>query len=138
MIGIDTNILARYILDDDPEWTDAAVHFIDEVCTEDSPGFVNPVVLAELVWLLTQQAGFGRPQVTAVIRDFLLADNLVIGNQDVVEHAMMQYEKGPADFADYLIAGLNAASGAAPTATIDKKAAKGDGYMRLKKRASHG
>lgn len=133
MIGIDTNILVRYILDDDPVWSMAAQNFIDNDCTVDNPGFVNLVVLTELVWVLGITPGWGRDQIANVVSDFLLADNLVLEQPLLVETVLTQFKNGKADFADYLISTLNQNANASPTVTIDRIAAKSDGFKRLSK-----
>ena len=133
MIGIDTNILVRYILDDDPVWSMAAQNFIDNDCTVDNPGFVNLVVLTELVWVLGITPGWGRDQIANVVSDFLLADNLVLEQPILVETVLTQFKNGKADFADYLISTLNQNANASPTVTIDRIAAKSDGFKRLSK-----
>lgn len=134
MIGIDTNILARYILDDDEIWSAAAQNFIDNTCTIDNPGYINLVVLAELIWLLGVTPGWGRHQISIVISDFLLADNLVLEKAFIVESVLRHYQAGKADFADYLISSLNQDVQANPTVTIDRMAAKSIGFTRLQRK----
>ena len=131
MIGIDTNVLVRYILDDDPVWSAPAQQFIDDDCTMDRPGHINLVVLVELVWVLKQTPGWGKSEICTVISELLLADNLVVENSDLVSSALEAFRQGGADFPDFIIAGLNRAAGAAATVTIDKDAAKEPGFVRL-------
>jgi predicted nucleic-acid-binding protein len=131
VIGIDTNVLARYILDDDPIWSLPAQRFIDEECTVEHPGYVNFIVLAELVWVLQEAPGWGKDEICTVLGDLLLADNLVIENSALVAAALNSFKAGNANFADYLIAAANQIAGAAPTAAIDKAAAKSAGFFRL-------
>ena len=133
MIGIDTNILARYILDDDPLWSTAAQNFIDNECTVDKPGYINLIVLTELIWLLGITPGWGRAQIENVVSDFLLADNLVLEQPLLVEAVLNQFKNGKADFADYMISTLNKNANASPTVTIDRVAARNDGFTRLPK-----
>ncbi len=131
MIGIDTNVLVRYILDDDPVWSAPAQRFIDDDCTMDRPGHINLVVLVELVWVLKQTPGWGKDEICTVINGLLLADNLVVENSGLVSSALEAFRQGGADFPDFIIAGLNRAAGAATTVTIDKGAAKELGFVRL-------
>ena len=138
MIGIDTNVLARYILDDDPLWSKAAQRFIDEDCTMATPGFVNLVVLVELIWVLGQTPGWGRAEIATVVGDFLLADNLIIEQPLLVEKALEEFQSGKADFADFIILAMNQAARAAPTVTIDKVASREEGFIRLSREKSNG
>lgn len=137
MIGVDTNVLARYILDDDPVWSARATHFIDNECTPERPGYINLVVLAELVWLLHQARDFTRDKITKVIQEFMEADNLVVAEAALIERVLEQYKAGKADFADYLIVELNRVAAATPTVTIDKKAALHKGFQHLSRRETH-
>ena len=133
MIGLDTNILVRYILNDDPVWSQSAQNFIDNACTIDNPGYINFVVLAELMWLLSNQPSWGRVELATVVDQLLRADNLEIEDPELLEIALSKFRSGKADFADYLIAGLNEKANAAPTITIDRVAARDSGFQKLPK-----
>lgn len=138
MIGVDTNILVRYILDDDPVWSPPAQRFIDDDCTVDRPGYVNLVVLVELVWVLNQTPGWGKKEICTVISEFLLADNLVLEQPLLVSAALQSFKEGNADFADFIIAEVNSSAHASPTVTIDKDASKQPGFVRLTRKPHHG
>ena len=133
MIGFDTNVLVRYILDDDPVWSASAQRFIDVGCTMDRPGYVNLIVLVELVWVLKQTQGWGRKEICTVISEILLADNLVVENPVLISSALDAYKHGKADFSDFVIAAVNQAAGTPTTVTIDKVAAKEPGFVKLAK-----
>jgi predicted nucleic-acid-binding protein len=137
LIGVDTNILARYILDDDPVWSVRATQFIDNECTPERPGYINLVVLAELVWLLRQAQDFTRDKITVVIQEFMEADNLVVAETALIGRVLEQYKAGKADFADCLIVELNRVAMATPTVTIDKKASLHKGFQHLSRRETH-
>lgn len=124
MIGVDTNVLVRYFLSDDPKWSPIATAFIDEVLTAERPGYVNPITLVELVWTLRRLPDFDRPKLAYLIENLLLSDTIVLGEADAVRRALAAFQTGSAGFADYLIAELNEAAGASPTVTIDRKAGK--------------
>lgn len=122
MIGIDTNVLARTILNDDPKWSPIAIHFTLHELTADNPGFVNLVTLVELLWTLRKSAQFGRDRQVEVIIGLLAAENIVVERSDLVARALASFKSGGAGFADYLIAELNSAAGADYTVTIDSRA----------------
>jgi predicted nucleic-acid-binding protein len=138
LIGIDTNVLVRYILDDDQVWSPPAQRFIDDDCTVERPGYVNLVVLVELAWVLRSTHGWGRSEISTVISDFLLADNLVLEQPLLVAAALRQFKDGGADFADFIIQAMNQSANAEPTVTIDKDASKQPGFVRLSRNAPHG
>jgi predicted nucleic-acid-binding protein len=122
LIGIDTNILARAILQDDPKWTPVAQRFLSVDLTADAPGYVNLVTLVELIWTLGKSRQFNRTKLSELITSLLAAENLIVERPDLVTRALAAFEAGGAGFADYLIAELNAAAGATHTVTIDGKA----------------
>lgn len=131
MIGVDTNILTRFVLDDDPIWSPAAAKFINEALSSENVGFVNVVTLAEFAWTLKKQATVNREGLAIIIESFLQSEKIVLGHADVVQRALTRFRAGNAGFADYLIAELNIASGAQPTMTIDKRAARNETFEQL-------
>ena len=124
MIGLDTNVLVRYITQDDPPQAAKAVHLIEKECSEARPGFVAVIALAELVWVLEDCYGSKRIEVIAILQRILRARQLVVENAEVVWKAVWLFEASPADFADCLIDRIGAAHGCEYTATFDKGAAK--------------
>ncbi len=102
MIGLDTNVLVRYIVRDDEKQSQAATRLIESKCTVDAPGLVNLIVLCELAWVLTRGYGYGRDMVGRVIRRILSVQELKVENAELAWRAIRQFEQGKADFADYL------------------------------------
>lgn len=125
MIGLDTNVLVRYIVQDDEEQASAATHLIESRCTEQSTGFVSTVVLVELVWVLTASYEYGKALIVAVVRQILRTTEFTVEDGDVVWQALREFETGNADFADCLIAHCNHSRGCATTYSFDRRAAKG-------------
>lgn len=123
MIGIDTNILIRYLVRDDRNQTNAADNFIDTLTTEE-PGVIQPIVLCETAWVLDSAYGYEKKLITETLRQILLTQEFVIPNHETAWSALRKYEKGTADYADYLIQEQNYRIGCATTMTFDKKAAK--------------
>jgi predicted nucleic-acid-binding protein len=122
--GLDTNVLVRYIVQDDASQARLAEKHIEKNCTSDSPGRVNVIVLCELVWVLSRGYKYDRPIVGSVIRRILSSPELFVEEDDAVWHALKTYEKGSAGFADCLLGIINQRAGASPTITFDKKAAQ--------------
>lgn len=124
MIGLDTNVLARYIVQDDPEQAERATALIETRCTREQPGHVDPVVLCELVWVLERAYGYTRTTVSAVLRQILSTAELTVAFPDSAWAALRAYEQGSADYADYLIGAHNRSAGCETTYTFDRRASK--------------
>ena len=131
MIGLDTNVLARLVVRDDPRQTEAAKRFLSRHCTPDSPGFIASVVLAEFAWVLAVSYGYGRSDIAAAIEGLLIGGDRIVEHHDAVRASLEDYKKGQADFVDALIARVNRAYGCEVTATFDRKAARLDGFVQV-------
>jgi predicted nucleic-acid-binding protein len=131
--GIDSSVLLRYILEDDPVWSKAATRFVDEECTVKSPAFVNLVVLVEVIWSLRRQKGYRKDTVITVIREILESQSLVVEKEEIVAEALKRYEEGAAGFSDCLIASLNNHMQAKPTFSLDKDAVKAGIFSPIKR-----
>ena len=124
MIGLDTNVLVRFVVQDDPEQAEAAGRLIETRCTRESPGLVSGLVLAELVWVLRGAYRLEKPVVVSVLRQILQTAELTVDDRAIVWAALSDFENGSADFADYLIGHGNNAAGCAATFSFDRKAAQ--------------
>ena len=87
MIGIDTNVLIRYIVQDDPRQAGAATRFVERACTAESPGFVGLIVLCECVWVLTSAYGYLRSDVSKVLAQILRVAQFRVENPQAVWRA---------------------------------------------------
>lgn len=123
MIGIDTNLLVRYITQDGKEAAGATRH-LERVCKADSPGFICTVVLCELVWVLRGAYGYERSAIAAILEKLLTTEEFEIERSALVWRALKEYRNGPADFSDYVIAHTCSEVDAVPVHTLDKKAGK--------------
>ena len=126
MTGLDTNVLVRYVMQDDPRQSPRATRLIESF-TADDPGFVPVVALIELVWVLSSSYSLDRAQVSAVVDTLLRSKELVVDQAALVTQALKRYGSGGADFADALIERQAAAAGCSATMTFDAGAAKADG-----------
>ena len=130
MIGLDTNVLVRYIAQDDVAQSAKATKLIESF-TASSPGFVPQIVLAELVWVMQSCYQATRANLIAMLDVMLHSDSLVIEQADVAQRALRRFQKTPqVDFADCLIERAAHAAGCTHMVTFDRKAAKGAG-MKL-------
>lgn len=123
MIGLDTNVLVRYVMQDDPRQSPRATRLIESFSAE-APGFVPVVVLVELVWVLSGSYGLGRAQVATVLAALLRSKELVVDRAELVARALRRFSADGADFADALIERLSAAAGCTATMTFDAGAVK--------------
>jgi predicted nucleic-acid-binding protein len=124
MIGVDTNVLVRYIVGDDPKQSKLATTFLEKTCSKENPGFVNLIVLCELVWVLRGAYKVNKQAIIDVLRHILGSTELSVETPDIAWAALDDFEKGNADYSDYLIARKNKHLGCAQTVTFDKKASK--------------
>ncbi|MCC6984714.1 MAG: type II toxin-antitoxin system VapC family toxin [Bauldia sp.] len=133
MIGLDTNVLVRWLIGDEIDLDQPRAQALLAGSTVDQGGplFVNIVVFAETIWILVRRMRQPKSRVREVVAKMLDAANLVIDQRRTIELVVEQFEKGPADFADYLIAELNRQAGCITTMTFDKTAAKSPAFTRL-------
>lgn len=128
MLAVDTNVLMRYLRNDDPRQSAAARALIDEA---DEPLMVGPEVLAEVYWLMKRLLGKTRAEAVIVLHDILDNRNLAVVDAPFVETAIDAYAQGPAGFVDYLIAAMALSRGAASTFTFDRDAARHRSFRLL-------
>jgi predicted nucleic-acid-binding protein len=126
MIGLDTNVLVRYIMQDDPVQTPQANALIDALAAN-RPGFVAVVSVIELAWVLTGCYGLERAQVADAIEGLIRSKEILVERADVVWQALRIYREGVGDFADCLIARSAAVAGCDRTMTFDRGAVKACG-----------
>lgn len=124
MIGIDTNILVRYIAQDDPAQSKLATRLIETECSAASPGYISLVVLVELVWVSESCYDAVRSDITQILQRLLSIRQLVVQQAEVVWQALRQFAGSKADFADCLVEQLALAAGCSTVMTFDKAAAK--------------
>lgn len=123
MIGLDTNVLTRYIVEDDEKQARIATRIIDS-CTAEEPGFVSHAVLIELTWVLSSCYDADKTALVAVIEQVLQTKQLIVEQGETVWHALDDYKKSSADFSDCLLSRINQEAGCTTTVTFDKDAAK--------------
>lgn len=135
MKGIDTNLLVRYIVQDDALQSQQAAQFIKKECTEHVPGFINVIVLCELVWVLETSYEYERAQIAPVIEKILRTKQLRIHDSEIIWNALHEYKKS-GGFADHCINHLNLHNGCEYTVTFDKKDGKLQGFKNYPKSGS--
>lgn len=124
MIGLDTNVLVRYITLDDPVQAARAAQIIERQLTLDKPGFVSLVTMVEVAWVLESFYEFADEQIAAAIERMLQTATLSVQNEREVYSAMMALRNNTASFDDALIGALGAWAGCSSTLTFYRKAAR--------------
>jgi len=129
--GLHTNILVRYIMQDDPVQSGNATTLIDSLDV-DRPGFITVISIIELYWILTSCYGLRNDQVTQVMDILLRARQIVVDRAEQVLRALKVFETGKADFADCLIECTAASAGCEQTLAFDVNAARHAGMTLMR------
>jgi predicted nucleic-acid-binding protein len=130
MIGLDTNVLVRYLAEDDAEQSKKATALMASL-TAEQPGYVSQVALVEAVWVLGRCYGVEREQMKDIIDSMIGTKELVVEGADTVRKALRVFgASAKADFADCLIERSGHVAECEYTATFDVMASKVAG-MRL-------
>jgi len=122
-MGLDTNVLVRYIMQDDPRQSPKATRLVESL-TSEQPGFVPLVVIVELVGVLSSSDGLTEDRLVETLDLLLLSKELLVDRADLVLQAQRSFANGGADFADCLIERIAQAHGCQTTTTFDTRAAK--------------
>ena len=131
MIGLDTNLLARYFAQDDPKQAVAARALIQDRLTREQPGHVNVVTLAETCWVLKRPFDAGRDELVQVVENLHAAPNIVVERRTEVRKAVHTYGASSAGFSDCLIAQLGLGAGCEHTLTFDRGVSRLAGFLLL-------
>lgn len=123
MTGLDTNVLVRYIMQDDAKQSPRATRLVESLTT-DEPGFVALVSVVELGWVLSSSYGLTRAQLEQAFVALLRTKEIVVDRADLVLKALRVFNSGSADWADCLIERTAADAGCDRTMTFDIAAAK--------------
>ncbi|MES1199387.1 MAG: type II toxin-antitoxin system VapC family toxin [Pseudomonadota bacterium] len=119
MIGLDTNVLVRFFVQDDAHQASIANALLMKL-TPEIPGFVSNVVLAELIWVLAASYGIARDRIGAIVERLVNAKELVIENAACARRALAIFQSANVDFADALIAELAHEAGCTEVVTFDR------------------
>jgi predicted nucleic-acid-binding protein len=128
VIGLDTNILIRYLTQDDPAQAAKATEILERRLTPKNPGFVSVVAMVETVWVLDRAYDLTAQEIAAAVERLLQVEVLAIENEQEVFTAMIALKQGRVSFADALIAELGARVGCTRTLTFDRKAVRHPGF----------
>lgn len=129
MIGIDTNILVRYLTQDDIDQAQVVDQIFNTYATSSNSIFINNIVICELIWVLERGYKYTKEIITKAIKQILSTEEFAFENQELLWLALNHYSQNKLDFSDALIGVLNKKSGCAYTLTFDQSAVKSPDFM---------
>jgi len=124
MAGLDTNVLVRWLVDDDAGQSRRIAAMLESAARLDETLFVPLTVMLELEWVLRSRYAFAKPDILLALNALLETRELEFQAEPAVERALHAYRQDTADFADCLHAAACWVEGKAPMLTLDAKAAK--------------
>lgn len=130
MIALDTNVIVRFLTQDDTEQSRLASEIFESL-DDHSQGFVCREVLLELVWVLERAYGYSRTEIAAAVNGLLSSTELVIEASSEVGRALELYRSESFGFADVMIVAAARRVGAQELVTFDRKAAHLPGVRLL-------
>lgn len=130
MIGLDTNVLVRYLAQDDAKQSPRATSFIGTL-TKDNPGFITQVSLVELVWVMQSCYKATKPEIVSILDTLLSTRELLVENAETAIKALRVFAASKADFSDCLIERSAYQAGCDHCVSFDVNAVKAAGFRLL-------
>jgi len=124
MTGLDTNVLVRYLTQDEPAQSARATRLIEHELSDREPGYIGLVVLVETCWVLKRLYAATPAELRETVRDLLDTRQLVVERRAVVAAALARLGDGAGDIADALVVEGASEAGCARTVSFDKSAVK--------------
>ena len=131
MLGIDTNVLVRFLVQDDDTQFEKARRLIKREVSAGRRVFVNQLMLLETEWVLRSRYSVQKTQIIEAISALLDADDFQFEDEPSIEEALFIWKESTADFADCLIGAKNRRLGCRATASFDTKASKVPGFVAI-------
>jgi predicted nucleic-acid-binding protein len=130
VIGLDTNVLVRYLTQDDPVQSRRANRYISNSVARRELLHLSTIVICETVWVLRGAYRVGKPDILRTLARILDTAQFSIEDPDACREALEDYADGRGDFSDYLIGARNRRAGCSTTATFDRKL-RGSDHFRV-------
>ena len=131
MIGLDTNILVRYFIEDDAHQTQKSTEFLETNCKKHDPCFISTIVLCELSWVLRQTYHLDNTTIIGTLEKIIQTGQFKIQDLDCVREAITDCKKLNTSFPDSLVGKLSIKHGCSHTITFDKAAARSKDFTLL-------
>ncbi len=129
MIGIDSNVLVRYLCRDDPNQTALADQLIEQRLSLEEQGFISAIVIAETAGVLRRSYRWSTLQLADAMELLLAAGTLVVENSQAVAEAVTMVRQGRGDFTDALIGAAARKAGCSQVMTFDRGALRLPGFQ---------
>ena len=131
MIGLDTNVLVRYLTQDDPAQARQVNALMERLVVDGERAFVGRVVLCELAWVLAGPYRFDKKTIATALERLVSTAQFEVDCKDAVSLALDEFRRGRGDFADYLIGRSHQEAGCGVTVTFDRKLESCDAFEAL-------
>lgn len=131
MIALDTNVLVRYLVEDDAALSARAAKRIATASQRGEQLFISGIVLCEVAWVLSVAYKVSKPELIRIFRRLLLARQLAFENVDALVRALDAFDDGRGDLADYVIREIARVHGCDVVATFDKALIKERGFVAV-------
>lgn len=131
MIGLDTNVLVRYLTQDDAAQARLVNALMDRLVAGGERAFVGRIVLCELTWVLAGPYRFDKETIVTALERIVSTAQFELDSRDAITLALDEFRRGRADFADYLIGRVHQEAGCGLTVTFDRKLETCDAFELL-------
>jgi predicted nucleic-acid-binding protein len=131
VIGVDTNVLVRYLTQDDMAQARRVDVIFEDALRQGTRIHIDDIVLCELVWVLRGAYRFGKTTIVAALEKITSTALFSFNNRELLHSALEEYRAGDADFADYVIGARNIKAGCEQTITFDRSLRKSDAFSVL-------
>lgn len=131
MRGLDTNVLVRYLTQDDPAQAAKATVLIEDAARRGDRLHIDDVVLCELVWVLKGAYGFKKQPIVDALTALVDAAQFHVLDRDLLREAVHAFREGKGDLADYVLGLRNRKAGCNGTATFDRALAPSPLFTQL-------
>ena len=129
MLGLDTNVLVRFLVQDDAEQFERARRLIKREVAQNEPVLISLFVLIETEWVLRSRYALPKSDIITVFSSLLDAVELTFEDEPSIEEAVFLWKDSACEFADCLLNARHRRLGCRATATFDSKAAKTPGFI---------
>jgi len=129
VIALDTNVLVRFLIEDDPAQSARARRLIEKAVENDDAFFVSDIAMCETVWVMQSCYRVARKEIAKALRTLLTARNVAFASADQLARALDAFASGRGDFADYLIREHARAAGCTAVVTFDRTLLKEPGFV---------
>jgi predicted nucleic-acid-binding protein len=131
VIGVDTNVLVRYLAQDDAAQSRRVDAFMSAALEDGTRLHVDDIVLCEMVWVLGAAYRLGKPTIAEALDKVMSAAIFSFDDRELLRAALIDYRQGKGDFSDYVIGRRNARAGCEHTVTFDRSLSDAPSFALL-------